>query len=355
MDRGRSGLSRRTTRLADESYLDFVQTLKAKIVKEMYPIVWRVGDSWVAQSLGRTDGELPLGEIQAALRQLPVVPTVQRLWRTSQEMMWRRTRASLMLREPEWLAAMSEAERRGPGRLIADPGFVVPDYARCEIHLQPGGYTEDPIGGPVFHYGTRIFYLGDNDQNEMHVEVADAASVPADGAMGRILDLGCSIGQATTALAQRFPQAEVWGLDVALPLLRYAHWSAVERGIAVNFVQGLAEQMDFPDGHFDAVVAYILFHEVPWSITERIVPEVARILRKGGTFTIFEFPNRGPTLTPVSRFIVDYDSNDNCEPYSQQFVQGDFRGLLERSGFSVREGKKLSSNSFLQSLVAVRQ
>lgn len=354
MDRGHIGLLPRPASLADESYLDFVQTFKRKVLTEMYPLLWRVGDPWAASVIDGAPDEAPLGDIQAALKQLPIFPTVQRFWRTSQEMMWRRTRASILTDESQWLARLAGAEPKGPGRRVVDPAFVVPDYARVEVHLQPGGYTEDPLGGPVFHYGTRVFYLGDNDQDEMHVEIADALAVPSDGRLNRVLDLGCSIGQATIELARRWPQAEVWGLDVALPLVRYAHLCGVERGIAANFMQGLAERTGFPDQHFDAVLAFILFHEVPYRITEKIIPEVARILRPGGTFTIFEFPNRGPRVTPVSRFIVDYDSRDNCEPYSQEFVQGDFRALLERSGFKVSEGRKLSTNSFLQSLVAVR-
>ena len=130
---------------------------------------------------------------------------------------------------------------RHPERIHIDPDFVVPEYTRKEIHCQPGGYTDDPIGGAVFHYGTKVFYEGANDQDELHIELAEKATPPADGKVARILDIGCSIGQATTVLADLYPNAEVWGLDVGAPMIRYAHMRAVERDKHVHFTQRLAE------------------------------------------------------------------------------------------------------------------
>ena len=115
----------------------------------------------------------------------------------------------------------------------------------------------------MFYHGTRVFYQGDNDFDEIHESCVDAMRLPADGQVRRILDLGCSIGQCTTVLKERHPSAEVWGLDVALPMLRYAHMRATDMGVDVHFQQSLAENMEQADGSFDAVLAYILFHEVP--------------------------------------------------------------------------------------------
>ncbi len=354
MNRGAAGLLPRTTTLADESYLDFVQSFRAKAVQEMYPLLERVGNAAVEREYGAAGLPPSLQQVRSTLDRLPLVRAWQRFMRSHQEMMWRQTRASFEPRAADLLQAMQASESRGPGRLIYDPAFVVPDYARVEVHLQPGGYLDDPIGGPVYHYGTHVFYQGENAQDQMHVEMAQKTTAPDEGRVGRVLDLACSIGQGTTALKQRFAAAEVSGLDVSLPLLRYGHLLATERGIDVNFVQGLAESMPFPASHFDVVMAYILFHEIPWAVTRQVIPEVARVLRRGGTFSIYEFPSASEHLSPVARFLIDYDSRDNCEPYSPEFVQGDFHGLLRASGFDVQPGPRLA-NGFLQSIVAVRR
>ena len=78
-------------------------------------------------------------------------------------------------------------------------------------------------------------------------------------------------------------------IDVGAPVLRYAHARAVKLGVDVNFRQALAEDMPFEDGSFDHVFAYILFHEVPIEVIPRILADVRRILRPGGTFVTKAF------------------------------------------------------------------
>ena len=352
-DRGMQGVLPRTNRLADESYLDFVETFRGIKGYGAFPIVAQNAEIAVAAELGETDDKTDLDEIKSVINRLPIAATWQRFMRSHQEMMWRRVRASYEPNMDAILAAIDEVADKGPGKLVIDPNFVVPEYAREEIHLQPGGYTEDPLGGLVYHYGTKVFYAGTNDQDELHQELADTTEPPKDGKVERILDLACSIGQATITLKDRWPDAEVWGLDVAEPLVKYAHWRAVERGVDVNFIQGLSEDTGFDDNHFDIVHAYILFHEIPVEIIEATVNEMFRILRPGGNFCIFEFPSAGPNMRASQRWMIDYDSINNCEPYSPGFVYADFHGMLKAAGFEINEGPK-NSNGFLQTLVCTK-
>jgi SAM-dependent methyltransferase len=354
LDRGQLGVLPRPVRLADESYLEFLESFRDVLLTRMFPAMAAAGHARLqAAGLPLDDDALALATIQREFAKAPIVPSWQRFMRSQQEMMWRRTRASFGATaeaQLDWLAAFDTA---GPGRLVVDPDFAVPDYARREIHLQPGGYTDDPIGGIVYHYGTKVFYQGGNDQDELHAELAALTTPPADGEVANVLDLGCSIGQGTIKLKARFPEAEIWGLDVALPMVRYAHARAAQQQVAVNFIQALAEDMPFDDGKFDIVFAYIIFHELPIAIIPAVLAEAFRVLRPGGQFVIFEFPSASQHLPPAHRFMIDYDSRDNCEPYSPGFVHADFRGLLAAAGFIVSDGP-LSRNSFLQSIVATR-
>jgi ubiquinone/menaquinone biosynthesis C-methylase UbiE len=353
LPRGYNGILPRTTKLSDESYLDFVETFRGIAGYGTYPLVAQTGDAAVGEKLGKTDDKTDIEAIKGVINSLPLPATWQRFMRSHQEMMWRRTRGSFAPFIADLEAAMNEAETLGPGKLIYDPEFHVPDYARREIHLQPGGYTDDPLGGIVFHYGTKVFYAGMNDQDELHAEIVDSLTPPEDGKVDRILDLACSIGQATMVLKDRYPDAEVTGFDVALPLLRYAHWQAVERGIDVNFMQGLSEDTKLDGDSFDMVLAYILFHEIPLDVIKQTVTEMFRILRPGGTFCIYEFPSAGPNMPPSQRWMIDYDSNNNCEPYSPGFVYLDFHKVLADAGFDIKPGPK-NSNGFLQTLVATK-
>lgn len=336
---------------ADRAHLFFLERFRDLLLVRMFPAASAAGEAAMAEAGLPTDA--PLDEVKAAFSSQPVVRAWQRFMRTQQEMMWRRVRAAALADRARIIEAMDAAEAAAPHRLLADEVADTPGYATREIHLQPGGYVNDPLGGIVYEWGTKVFYQGQNDRDEVQREVAAIAATPADGAVSRVLDLACGIGQGTLALKARFPDAQVVGLDVGLPLLRHGHARALRAGLDVTFVHGLAERMPFPDGHFDMVVAYILFHEVPLEVIPAILAETRRVLRPGGTFSIVEFPSLGDGLPPAFRFMLDFDSRDNCEPYSPQFVGADFRAMLRAAGFEVANGAP-TMNTFLQSLVATR-
>src|SRR5207244_8188425 len=129
-----------------------------------------------------------------------------------------------------YLSEMEAADKSGPGSLELNKGLKLPEYTTHEIHIQPGGFVGDPFAGYLYRYGTDILYTGHNEQNETHNTIAASVPVPADNKVRRILDLGTSIGQYATALKDRFPDAEVWGLEVGAPMVRYAHMRAADLG-----------------------------------------------------------------------------------------------------------------------------
>ncbi|MFZ9478432.1 MAG: class I SAM-dependent methyltransferase [Steroidobacteraceae bacterium] len=315
MNRGTIGLLPRTPTLEDESYLAFMESLRNHSIRAMFPRIMGFAES--------ADAELR-----------PYTRLWKRLMRSQQQQTWQKIHESFAQRRAHYEAELEAAERSRPDRLHYDPNFEVPKYATLDIHLQPGGYCGDSLAGYVFHHGTKVFYQGDNDQDELHQQVVDLVAAPEDGKVHRVLDLGCSIGQCTTALKQRFPQAEVCGLDVGLPLLRYAHKRATDLGIDVHFQQGLAENTQLPAGQYDVILAYILFHEVPERLFAQILGEVHRLLRPGGRFTVVDAPNNR-NLPAANKLWLKFDALYNCEPYSPAFVASDFGQLMKDAGLRV--------------------
>ena len=165
MDRGSIGILPRPTTLADESYLEFVTSFRKFAVQRGFPIMAANGEAELERLIENGEiatpdngSAIPLGEVKKAFAKVPITPTWQRFVRSQQEMMWRGTRKSFMRMGDELMERMEAAEQSHPDNIHYDPNFEPPAYTRCEIHCQPGGYTDDPIGGPVFHYGTKIFY-----------------------------------------------------------------------------------------------------------------------------------------------------------------------------------------------------
>jgi ubiquinone/menaquinone biosynthesis C-methylase UbiE len=337
LDRGWIGRLKRSPQLDADTYADFCEGMRGFIFgplsKAMAPqISARIA---TAQKEGR---ELDrANDVRALFDPIPIVAARNRLLRTAQEMMWRRYREAFNANADAFLSELSTADTKGPGSVEYDAAWDPPAYVKHPIHIQPGGYGGDPLVGYWYHHASNVFFVGANTQDEYHLSLAAATRGPEDGKLARAIDIGCSIGQLTVALKERFPATQVYGLDVAAAQVRYAHKRAAELGVECHFVQRLAEDTKFPDGHFDVVTAFLLFHEVSLDAGEKIVQEAFRILRPGGVFNVFDFPT-GMKPDPFFRYFMDVDSNDNCEPYSVPFTGSDFDALLQRAGFKIERG-----------------
>ena len=271
-----------------------------------------------------------------------------RLNRSAQALMWDRALRAFHGEADKYLALMEETDNAGPGSLELNPDMDLPDYTVHEIHAQPGGYVGDPFAGWVYHWAlTQAFYQGRSEYDQAHLAIAQSCPKPADGEVRRILDMGCGSGLSTTAYKERFPDAEVWGIDVGGPMVRYAHHAAVKKNLDVHFAQRLAEDTKFPDGYFDIVSDYIMFHEVTAAVAKKIVPEIYRILRPGGVFNHIDIVTEGHPiqrpgsfLTRVPRTIVSKarsweNHRHNVEPWTLEYTHTDFPELLRTTGFDV--------------------
>ena len=269
----------------------------------------------------------------------PVFGAHARAWVSNQQLTWKTIRDFVHARADDYIAELEAADERGPGSLELNPDVPLPDHTKYEIHLMPGGYVGDPLGGYVYHYGTNNFYGGRNHQDEVHVDLASKVAVPEDGKVRRILDVGCTVGQMTVALKERFPDAEVWGIDAGGPMLRYGHMRAVDLGVDVNFAQRLAENSKFPDAYFDVVTSYILFHEMPAEISRQHVFETYRILRPGGVFFPIDFYTGSNEVTKFAdqKFRRWWDHRWNEEVWFQEYDGFDMSGAMRQAGFEVNE------------------
>jgi ubiquinone/menaquinone biosynthesis C-methylase UbiE len=267
----------------------------------------------------------------------PLIAMRNHTWSRCQHLTWQNLYREFHGRYDAYMAEMEAADARGPGTLELHPDLKTPDYARHEFHTQPGGYVGDAFAGHLYHYLTNNFNEGRNNQDEIHTRLAMSLPTPADGRVKRILDLGCGIGRQTLALKRRFPDAEVWGIDVAAPKIRYGHMRAVDLDVEVHFRHGLAENSQFPDNHFDMIASYLLHHEIPARATLAAIKEVHRILRPGGLYYPVDFYTAGrePPSDAYSR-LRDWVSHRWVhEPWMLEYREVDLPGELKKLGFAV--------------------
>lgn len=327
MSRPPIGTLRGAASLDDESYVDFVEGMRAFNLSRMVPRLVQSGDA-IGAGMATRSPRPRVQDLFTALDHVPAAQMARRMMRSTQMMMWRGTGDTYRRIAGELEDWLKQAEAAAPHLLRIDPAFAYPDYFRAQdIHLQPGNYHDDALAGFVFHYGSKVFFTGGNDDDRLHNVMA--AWCPIDGSPQRIVDLGCGVGQSTTAFKLRFPEAEVHGIDLAAPMLRYGHARARKLGIEVHFTQGDAAALDFADNSVDAALAMILFHELPPEVAEGVVKEAARILKPGGTFTIIDFPHIAAEELSGRHCMRLFDSWYNGEPYAPAFVHSDFTALLK--------------------------
>ena len=104
----------------------------------------------------------------------------------------------------------------------------------------------------------------------------------------RVLDLGTGTGVVAKALAERYPDARVVGIDLSPGMIEEARRTLAPELVGrVDFSVGDASALECPDASFDLVV---LSNMIPF------YDELARIVAPGGTL-VFSF-SRG-SETPI--------------------------------------------------------
>jgi len=104
----------------------------------------------------------------------------------------------------------------------------------------------------------------------------------------RVLDLACGPGIYTRSFARSLPGGSVVGLDLSLPMLRFASRRAGKQRIDnVLWIHGTALDLPFWPEHFDVVNCCGALHLFP-DVT-RAVAEVCRVLKPAGRFTVAAF------------------------------------------------------------------
>lgn len=105
---------------------------------------------------------------------------------------------------------------------------------------------------------------------------------------GKAVDLGCGPGDLVIQLAQMAPDLHVTGVDLSDEMLTQAHTRAQQAGLQarVGFRKGDVATIPFQDDTLDLVVSTLSLHH--WSDPVAVLDEIARVLRPGGAFLVFD-------------------------------------------------------------------
>jgi len=332
--RGRDGIYVRFPNLAMESkgnYLAGLYVWRLRVLEKTAAV--RAEEILKANGIS-VEADVPWQEAVALLEGDPLIAMTGRARHTHQKLKYQLLQQEYYKLADQYLDEMERADKMGPGTLELNPTMHIPEYTAHEIHSMPGGYVGDAFAGHLYHAGTDLgAYVDVNFQDGVHKRMARAAEIPADGKVRRILDTGTGIGQLATSMKGRFPEAEVWGVDIGAPMVRYAHMKAADMGVDVHFAHRLSEDTGFPDNHFDVVTSNLLFHEVTTQASRDIIQETYRVLRPGGVFSPTD--QNDPPKTAHNKFTWWYNYRWNHEDWLLDWANVDFPGEMRKAGFKV--------------------
>lgn len=137
-----------------------------------------------------------------------------------------------------------------------------------------------------------------------------------------VLDLGCGPGSLTRAAKTRAgKEGKVCGIDASPEMIAVAQRRARQAGLEIDFQQGLAENLPYPDATFDVVLSRLVLHHLPGDLARRGFKEMRRVLKPGGYCLAVDLDHNAPLHKGIS----------SIEKY---------RPLLEEAGFSrIETGK----------------
>lgn len=146
-----------------------------------------------------------------------------------------------------------------------------------------------------------------------------------------LLDVGSGLGDVTCALARRVgPQGRAVGVDPSATMRAEAQRRSDALGLAVEYRDGRAEQLPFPDAAFDGCRAdrVLMYLSDP----ARAVAEMTRVLRPGGTMVVGEVDKETVVVAHPDRVLTRHLLNFWCDSYASGWVGRELANLFRDAG-----------------------
>lgn len=147
---------------------------------------------------------------------------------------------------------------------------------------------------------------------------------------GRLLDLACGTATLTIALKEKFPQAEIHGLDGDAKILGIARRKASENGAEINFTEAFSTALPYPNEYFDAIISSLFFHHLTPENKLKTLVEIRRVLKSSGTLHVVDWGKPANPLMKLASLPVQwFDGATTTDSY-----QGNLPELMAETGFA---------------------
>jgi ubiquinone/menaquinone biosynthesis C-methylase UbiE len=196
-------------------------------------------------------------------------------------------------------------------KIIPPDDFPYPDYYLHDFHNQANGNLS-LHSALTYEWQIRFLFCGTN--RLMRQGVVD--QIP-EGSGLKILDVACGTGTWVTMARAQNRLHHVTGIDLSPHYLRVAQFF---RGQNATFLQMNAEHLrrEWTE-QFDVVTCVWLFHELPRHAIERVMMEMARVLRPGGRLIFMDAVQPDDVQAPDGLEVCQHFHDLFAEPYFMEY------------------------------------
>lgn len=173
---------------------------------------------------------------------------------------------------------------------------------------------------PVYDFLFRIF------MREATIKGQLIAQMKIGGSQ-KILDVGSGTGTLSLMIKKQHPQLEVFGIDPDPQIIEIARGKAARAGLKIDFCQGFASRLPYPDNSFDGVVSSFVIHHLKQDDKIRAFKETYRVLKPNGELHIADFGKPHHTLVRAISFVMQ-----NFEEVKDN-IQGSLPLMMSEAGF----------------------
>jgi ubiquinone/menaquinone biosynthesis C-methylase UbiE len=112
------------------------------------------------------------------------------------------------------------------------------------------------------------------------------------------LDFGCGDGNAVSFFHKWFKSSTYFGVDVSIESIKIANDKEIGNA---SFQVYDGEVLPFQSETFDCIMIAVVLHHISFDLHNKLLKEIIRVLKKGGSLFIFE---HNP-FNPLTRYVVN--------------------------------------------------